>query len=313
MRGKAVQLGCKETFSRQIGPTPTAFGFLKEPKRLSPLAFSFYNVPMKKAMPLLLFPLLLLPSCSLDQGVLSPEYQPNPNLGYVLRNGDAFLGGSISFAEDPDLSLGGQRISKEALLFYFSRESCHYCQEVRPGFDSFLEQTNIKVISLTNNSSPSYSQVASYLEAAYPEAGKAFFSDWGTPLLFALKDGEFSKIEIYGNHKNAGAVSKLLTPLYSFPYIYELSSFEKIPAFLEKGYPFLICQSEEDFSLLYSFASSSKSPSGVLFKNKLSEENQAELVSRYGDSSRLLFQKKNLDLSSDKTGCASVLEDYFKS
>ena len=36
MRGKAVQLGWKETFSRQIGHAPAAFGFFESAKEIKP-------------------------------------------------------------------------------------------------------------------------------------------------------------------------------------------------------------------------------------------------------------------------------------
>lgn len=276
------------------------------------MLFAFIMCGMKKAAPLLLFPLLLLPSCSLEQGVLSSDYSPNPELNYVLRDGNAYLGGETPFVEDPNLSLRGQNLSGESLLYYFSRPTCHYCQEVEPAFSAFLKATDIKVISLTDSTAPSYAAVASYLEATYPDSGRDFFRDWGTPLLFSLKGGEFHKIEIYGNHKNEAAVSKLLTPLYSFPYIYELSSFRQIHSFLDKGHPVVIAENSEDFSLLYSFASSSQKKTGVLFKNKLSEGEQASLTSLYGDGGRLLYQSSNLDLVNDKEGCSSSLRRYFE-
>ncbi len=271
-----------------------------------------YNNAMKKEGPILaLLPLLCLSSCQGSVGVLSPSYAPDPSLPYLLRDGEAFLGFiSGGVAEEPSLSLKKASLSGETLLYYFSRSSCSFCQEVEPAFSSFLEKTSARVISLTEKSSPSYSSAVSFLQLSFPEA-KPFFANWGTPLLFSLKDGHFQKLELYGNHKNEQAVSKLLSG-FSFPFLYELSSREGTSSFLGEGYPVLLCQTEESYSSMMLYAQSSRKKAGVLFLDGLPSSALEAIEGEYGEGERFLWKGENADIAKNREGYLSLLEEYYE-
>lgn len=265
----------------------------------------------KEGLILALLPLLCLASCKEGQGVLSPSYVPNPSLPYLLRDGEAYLGNaSGGLVEEPSSSLKEASLTGESLLYYFSRSSCSYCQEVEPAFSSFLEKSSAKVISLTEKSSPSYSSAVSFFELNFPEA-KPFFSNWGTPLLFSFQDGHFEKLELYGNHKNEQAVAKLLSG-FSFPYLYELSSFEGVSSFLGDGFPILLCLSKESYASIFSWAKSSTKKAGVLFLDKLNASEQEEIRLAFGEGERFLWKGRNVEISKSREEYLSLLQEYFR-
>ena len=267
---------------------------------------------MRKKILLPLMTLLCLPSCGSGAALLSDGYKPNESLPFVARNGDSYISKESGYAVmQCDVSVK-QAVSEaektgESLLFFFYSQTCHFCEEVRPSFAEFLEQTDVKVLSYTYSSTPDYFTAVRQFESISKESAEEFFSDWGTPLLFSYKDGVFSKIALYGNHGSAKSIAKMMTESYSFPYLYEFSSWETAKSFLEKDYPVYLLSDEEGLpeSVRTNIQKSSK-PFGCLFKSRLGEEELSELEGAYGSASLLIDGK-----GAKKEDCSSLIEDYF--
>ncbi len=265
---------------------------------------------MKKKLLLPLLSLLCLPSCG--STLLSNDYKPKADLPYVSRNGDAYINQESGYAVlqcDVSVSEAVSRASKtgETLIFYFYSSTCHFCEEVRAGFAEFLEDTDVKVLSYTYYSEPNYFTAVKQFEAITKESAEAFFDDWGTPLLFSYKDGVFSKIPLYGNHGSAKAVAKMMDGLYSFPYLYEFSTWEACESFLDKGYPiYLLDEGDSLPDVLKTNIQQSSKPFGYLFKSSLEEEGLKKLEASYGSASLLIDGK-----AIEKEDCSSYIEDYF--
>jgi thiol-disulfide isomerase/thioredoxin len=265
---------------------------------------------MRKKAFLLLLPLLCLPSCS-----KSEPYLPNADLPFVLRNGEAILSDSAGY----DAFMQGQDVKKavseaeqtgETLLFFFHKEDCSYCEDVKEGFAAFEGEYKAKVLSYTNVTSPNYRDVVDAFSTIVPKSDKGFFNGFGTPMLFSYKDGSLSKIELYGNHKSLRTVEKLMTGLYSFPYLYEFSLYSSISPFLAKGYPLYLLDSGETLpSYLTNNLQKSAKSFGLLAKSNLSEEEIASLEEAYGKETKIISSGGIIK----KEGCASFCADYFAS
>ncbi len=246
--------------------------------------------------------------------MLSSSYKPNPSLSYALRSGESFMRGASGYANlcigvDPAKALSYASSTGETVLFYFYSESCHFCEEVKQGFAGFLEKTNIKILAYTYSSSSNYNYAIEALKASAKENAEAFFKEWGTPCLFAFKDGEFSQIPLYGNHGSATAVAKLMAGLYSFPYLYEITTVEGLNAFLNKGYPvYLLNEGERLPEIMEKSIQNSVKKIGYIPKSLLSEEDLSDLEEAHGDSSCLLTNSGDIK----KEDCSSYLQDYFE-
>ena len=274
---------------------------------------------MKKRILLSTLPLLCLVSCqgsSSESGsLLSDTYKPSASLPYAIRSGESFVNGEEGYANlctgvDAAKSLSYASSTGETLIFYFYNESCHFCEEVKQGFAGFLEKTNIKVLAYTYTTSPNYFYAIDALKNLSKENGEDFFNEWGTPCLFVYKDGEFSKIHLYGNHGSAKVVAKLMEGLYSFPYLYEFTTLEGMNSFLERDYPIYLLNEGESLPevMKSSFPTSSKKI-GYLPKSLLSEEDLKELEEAHGDASCLLTGEGDIK----KEDCSSYLTSYFGS
>ena len=267
---------------------------------------------MRNKSVLLILPLLCLPSCSNQGELISPSSEVDE---FVLRNGDLFAEGKTDYPfliENVDVSKASSEATGETLLYYFSSETCSFCQEVKDGLYSFLEETQLKVIGLTTTTSVSYNDAIVRFKNSYPESATAFFKSWGTPLLFSFKDGQFNKLEIYGNHKNKNAVAKLLNGKFSYPYIYEFSEESSLNYFLDQGYPVLLLDEKNSWEDFYKAAKLANKKSGLAIKGKFSSEAQKEFSKTYGEGSRLIFGEHNLSFDEEKEGCVSLLKSYFK-
>ena len=274
---------------------------------------------MEKRILLSALPLLCLVSCQSisgdDADSFSDAYKPDPSLPYVLRSGESLVNEEEGYANlregvDTAKSLSYASSTGETLIFYFYNESCHFCEEVKRGFAGFLEKTNIKVLSYTYASSPNYLYAISVFKSLSKEATEAFFNDWGTPCLFSYKDGEFSKIPLYGNHGSVKVVTNLMESLYSFPYLYEFTTLKGMDSFLEKDYPvYLLNEGEELPSLIKTSIQTSDKKIGYVPKSLLSEEDLKKLEEAHGNASCLLTSAGEMK----KEDCSSYLESYFES
>ena len=215
---------------------------------------------------------------------------------------------NLCLDQDPEKAIRYASSTGEALLFYFYSEGCSFCEEVKRGFAGFLEKTNVKVLAYTYTSSPNYEYVVNIFKTASKENAEAFFKDWGTPCLFTYKGGEFSKVPLYGNHGSAKAVASLMDSLYSFPYLYELTTLEGMNAFLQKGYPVYLLEDGEEFpEAMKSSIQTSEKRIGYVPKARLSEEDLTQLGEAYGESSCLLTEEGIIK----KEDCSSYLKTYF--
>ncbi len=261
-----------------------------------------------------MLPFICLASCGDENSLLSSDYKPNPELAYALRSGESLVNGESGYAnlcidQDPVKEIQYASFTGETLIFYFYSSTCHYCVEVKEGFADFLEKTNLKILAYTNATSPSYHDAVDAFKTISKESAEAFFKDWGTPWLFAYKDGAFSRIPLYGNHASAKTVAKMMDRLYSFPYLYELTSFQGMSSFLKKGYPiFLLNEGEELPAIIKSSIQTSAKPIGYVPKALLSEEDLTKINKQHGESSCLLTSEGDLK----KEDCSSYLESYFK-
>lgn len=266
---------------------------------------------MRNKSVLLILPLLCLPSCSNQGGLISPNSEVKE---FVLRNGDLFDSPGTDYpflVESVDVSKVSSEATGETLLYYFSSEACSFCSEVKDGLYSFLEETDLKVIGLSPTTSISYNDAIARLKNSYPESAAAFFKSWGTPLLFSLKNGQFDKLEIYGNHKNKNAVAKLLSGKFSYPYIYEFTKESSLNHFLDQGYPVLLLDEDDGWGDFYDAAKLASKKSGLAIKSKFTSESQEDLSRKYGEGSRLILGERNLSLNEEKEGCISLLKSYF--
>ncbi len=269
---------------------------------------------MKKSFLPLAIPFFCLASCGSDGSLLSDGYKPNPDLAYIIRNGESYVNGESGYAnlcidQNPEKAIDCASSTGETLLVYFYSEGCHFCEEVKAGFAEFLEKTNIKVLAYSYTSSPNYHAAVSAFKAVAKENAEIFFKDWGTPYLFTYKDGEFSKVPLYGNHGSAKAVASMMDGLYSFPYLYELTTSEGISSFLEKGYPvYLLNEGEALPEIMKSSIQASTKRIGYVPKAKLSEEDLKNLNNSHGDPSCLLTSDGEIK----KENCSSYLASYFE-
>lgn len=240
---------------------------------------------------------LCLSACGDGVTLLGGDYRPQEGLPCVLRNGDAFASGEEGY----DVLISGRSVAEEikgaemtgeTLLFYFHSDSCSHCLTVKEGFASFLEQTDIKVLAYTDQTSPTFRE-ASKEFASFSSSAVPFFAKLGTPFFFSYHDGEFSKIELMGNHKTSRTVAKLMEKLYSYPYLYELTSYSSLSSFRSKGYPVLLLEEGGSFpEAVWENARTSQKPFGFIGKAKLSAEEKETIESAYGDSSFLIIGKE---------------------
>ncbi len=213
--------------------------------------------------------------------------------------------------ESNEVSNFGSQITGETSIYYFSSESCSFCQEVKDGLYSFLQESSVKINGLSPSTSPTYNDIVTRFKLAYPEAATAFFKSWGTPLMFSFKNGSFAKIEIYGNHKNKNGVAKLFSGLFSFPYIYEFTSEDSLSSFLSEGYPVLILEDATCWEEFFELAKLSSKKSGILIKDKLPASAKKDIEDKYGLGSLLLYKENNVSLESKKQSALALLNSYF--
>lgn len=268
---------------------------------------------MKKRILPFAIPFFCLASCGSDGSLLSDTYKPNPDLAYVIRSGESYLSGEKGYAnlcigQNVEKAINCANSTGETLLVYFYSEGCHFCEEVKAGFAEFLEKTSVKILAYSYISSPNYHAAVSAFKAVSKENAEVFFKDWGTPYLFAYKDGEFSKLPLYGNHGSAKAVANMMDGLYSFPYLYEFTTLEGINSFLEEGYPiYLLDEGEELPEIMKSSIQTSIKRIGYAGKEKLSDDDLKGLNDAYGESSCLLTSEGGIK----KEDCFSYLASYF--
>lgn len=268
---------------------------------------------MNKKAFLFVLPFLCLGACSNSNELISPFEDTEE---FVLRNGELWHEANTEYpfaVESNEVANIGSEITGETTLYYFSSETCSFCNEVKGGLYSFIEDTSLKIIGLSPTTSPSYNDAVTRFKLSYPDTAGAFFKSWGTPLMFSFKNGEFAKIEIYGNHKNKNGVAKLLSGLFSYPYIYEFKTESSLSSFLGQGYPVLLLESKDCWNDFYEFAKLSHKRSGVLIKNKLASETISDLEEKYGSGSRLIFQKENVAMTAEKESAITLLKSYFAS
>ncbi len=247
--------------------------------------------------------------------MLSDDYLPSADLPFIARSGEAYIskeGGYAVMSHDQSVAEAVEEASAtgESLLFYFYSQTCHFCEEIKASFADFLEQTCVKVLAYTNATNPNFKTAVEQFKGLSEGNAEHFFSDYGTPLLFSYKGGEFDQIPIYGNHGSAKSIAKMMGERYSMSYLYEFSSLSAASAFLSQGYPvYLLGKGESLPDDLVSHIKTSNKRFGCLFKSRLSEDEISELDNSYGPSASLLFKDEGIK----KEDCSSFIEEYYAS
>ncbi|MDY6393090.1 MAG: hypothetical protein SPL80_09700 [Bacilli bacterium] len=261
------------------------------------------------------------------QNEFDPERFPfsdDPDLVYVLRNGDNFTkrGLSYSYAETTvEATLDGissQLNHGESSLLFLHSDSCGSCKAAHDGLTHFFVSSGIKVNGV-HFSDTNIAEKRATLDAilnAYPSLAPVVRYEDGTyrtPTMFLIRDeSHASPISFLSNIGSTDELDSFFRGLMNMPLLFEFTSYEAYSSFAKSRE--CLAYYDEDpeafHQFIYPFAIHSPVYTARIKAMELTEADRAAFAKEFGDKD-LIVHKGNEVIKENAADATSLIESFY--